>query len=89
MAATTSAQPIPERLRIGPMIQAVDAHAAGEPGRVIVGGVDAIPGTTMFDAMTWLQANQDDLRLASPAATRPRTATWSCRPPTRRPTPVT
>jgi len=63
MAATTSAQPIPERLRIGPMIQAVDAHAAGEPGRVIVGGVDAIPGTTMFDAMTWLQANQDDLRL--------------------------
>ena len=63
MAATTSAQPIPERLRIGPMILAVDAHAAGEPGRVIVGGVDAIPGTTMFDAMTWLQANQDDLRL--------------------------
>ena len=63
MAATTSAQPIPDRLRIGPMIQAVDAHAAGEPGRVIVGGVDAIPGTTMFDAMTWLQANQDDLRL--------------------------
>jgi len=54
---------IPERLRIGPVIEAVDAHAAGEPGRVIVGGVEGVPGTTMFEAMTWLQANRDDLRL--------------------------
>ena len=30
---------IPGRLRVGPVIEAVDAHAAGEPGRVIVGGV--------------------------------------------------
>jgi proline racemase len=54
---------IPGRLRIGPVIEAVDAHAAGEHGRVIVGGVDGVPGATMFDAMTWLQANRDDLRL--------------------------
>ncbi len=54
---------IPDRLRIGPVIRAVDAHAAGEPGRVIVGGVEDVPGQTMFDKMTWLQANQDDLRL--------------------------
>ena len=26
------------------MIQAVDAHACGEPGRVIVGGVLDVPG---------------------------------------------
>jgi proline racemase len=45
------------------MIQAVDAHAAGEPGRVIVGGVLDVPGATMFDKMTWLRANGDDLRL--------------------------
>ena len=55
--------PIPERLRLGPVIRAVDAHAAGEPGRVIVGGVEDVPGATMFDKMSWLQANRDDLRL--------------------------
>jgi proline racemase len=54
---------VPERLRVGPVIEAVDAHAAGEPGRVIVGGVDIAPGMTMFEAMTWLQANRDDIRL--------------------------
>jgi proline racemase len=54
---------IPDRLRVGPLIEAVDAHAAGEPGRVIVGGVKDVPGATMFDKMSWLQANQDDLRL--------------------------
>ena len=54
---------IPDRLRLGPVIEAVDAHAAGEPGRVIVGGVEGVPGATMFEAMTWLQANRDDVRL--------------------------
>jgi proline racemase len=54
---------IPGRLRVGPVIEAVDAHAAGEPGRVIVGGVEGIPGDTMFEAMTWLRANRDDIRL--------------------------
>ena len=50
-------------LRLGSRIRAVDLHAAGEPGRVIVDGVDDVPGTTMFDKMTWLQANRDDVRL--------------------------
>jgi proline racemase len=50
-------------LRLGPTIRAVDLHAAGEPGRVIVGGVEGVPGGSMFEAMTWLQANRDDLRL--------------------------
>jgi proline racemase len=50
-------------MRLGRMIQAVDLHAAGEPGRVIVGGVLDVPGATAFDKMTWLQANGDDLRL--------------------------
>lgn len=48
---------------MGPVIRAVDAHAAGEPGRVILDGVENVPGATMFDKMTWLRANQDDLRL--------------------------
>src|SRR5918993_126890 len=50
-------------MRLARMIQAVDAHAAGEPGRVIVGGVLDVPGDSMFDKMAWLQANRDDLRL--------------------------
>jgi len=54
---------IPERLRLGSRIEAVDAHACGEPGRVIVGGVEDVPGRTMFDKMMWLRANRDDLRL--------------------------
>jgi proline racemase len=54
---------IPGRLRIGPVIEAVDAHAAGEPGRVILGGVEGVPGASMFEAMNWLQANRDDVRL--------------------------
>jgi len=50
-------------IRLGPRIRAVDLHACGEPGRVIVAGIEGVPGGSMFDAMTWLQANRDDLRL--------------------------
>ena len=45
------------------MITAVDAHAAGEPGRVITGGVLDVPGRTMFDKMTHLRDHADGLRL--------------------------
>lgn len=45
------------------MVQAVDLHAAGEPGRVIIGGVADVPGRTMFEKMTWLQTKDDGLRL--------------------------
>lgn len=50
-------------IRLSSIIEAVDAHAAGEPGRVIVGGVDDLPGATMFDKMIRLQADRDDIRL--------------------------
>ncbi len=43
-------------------IVAVDAHAAGEPGRVIIGGVGDLPGATMFDKMRHLSTFHDDLR---------------------------
>jgi proline racemase len=61
--ADSGVNSVPDRLQIGPVISAVDAHAAGEPGRVIVGGVDDVPGATMFDKMQWLQTHRDDLRL--------------------------
>src|SRR4051794_29516727 len=58
---TTASQEPP--LRLGRSIRAVDLHAAGEPGRVILGGVDDVPGATMLDKMTWLATYRDDLRL--------------------------
>ena len=32
-------------------VKAVDLHACGEPGRVIVEGVPDVPGTSMFEKM--------------------------------------
>jgi proline racemase len=49
-------------MRLARMIQAVDAHACGEPGRVITGGVLDVPGATMFDKMQYLQNHADGLR---------------------------
>lgn len=49
-------------MRISNMIQAVDAHAGGEHGRVIVGGVLDVPGKTMFEKMQYLQTHADGLR---------------------------
>lgn len=49
-------------MHISSVIHAVDAHACGEPGRVIVGGVLDVPGSTMFEKMQWLQANADHIR---------------------------
>lgn len=45
------------------MITAVDAHACGEPGRVITGGVLDVPGKTMFEKKCWIEKNADGLRL--------------------------
>jgi proline racemase len=49
-------------MRFSSMISAVDAHACGEPGRVIVGGVLDVPGDTMFDKMVHLREQRDDIR---------------------------
>jgi proline racemase len=58
-----SLEPSTVPLRLGRSIRAIDLHAAGEPGRVIVGGVEEVPGSTMFDKMSWLREHRDDLRL--------------------------
>ena len=49
-------------MRLSRMISAVDAHACGEPGRVIVGGVVDVPGGTMFEKKSYLEQHADDLR---------------------------
>lgn len=50
-------------MRISRMIQAIDLHACGEPGRVIVGGVLDVPGSTMYEKMVYLRTHADSLRL--------------------------
>ena len=44
------------------LIHAVDAHACGEPGRVIVGGVPHVPGATMYEKARWLEQHADHIR---------------------------
>src|SRR6195256_560599 len=50
-------------MRFNSMITTVDAHACGEPGRVITGGVLDVPGRSMFEKMKYLATEADDLRL--------------------------
>ena len=49
-------------MKISDRITAVDAHACGEPGRVIVGGVLDVPGKTMFEKKVYLETRADGLR---------------------------
>ena len=49
-------------MRFASLISAVDTHIAGEPGRVIVGGVLDVPGRTMFEKMQHLARHGDALR---------------------------
>src|SRR5215212_9978395 len=49
-------------MRFSRMITAVDAHAGGEPGRVITGGVGPIPGDTVFEQRRHLAEHRDDIR---------------------------
>lgn len=49
-------------MRVSRLINAVDLHACGEPGRVITGGVMDVPGKTMYDKMQYLATKADGLR---------------------------
>ena len=49
-------------MRFSRIITAVDAHAAGEPGRVITGGVLDVPGKTMLEKRNYLEQHQDYIR---------------------------
>jgi proline racemase len=45
-------------------IRTIDAHAAGEPLRLIVDGFPAPQGRTMLEKREWVRTRQDDLRRA-------------------------
>src|SRR3979490_2003128 len=61
-STTTWADIDSSAMRLSGMVTAVDAHAGGEPGRVIVGGVLDVPGKTMFEKRLYLERHKDDLR---------------------------
>ncbi|MBF0528862.1 MAG: proline racemase family protein [Deltaproteobacteria bacterium] len=44
------------------LISTIDAHTAGEPTRVVTGGLPPLPGKTMAARKQWLQSNMDMLR---------------------------
>jgi proline racemase len=46
------------------LIQAVDSHTAGEPTRIVTGGLPFVPGATMADKRAELQRSHDWLRKA-------------------------
>jgi proline racemase len=45
-------------------IKTIDAHAAGEPLRVIVGGIPPLPGTTILEKRRFAQERLDQIRKA-------------------------
>src|SRR3984893_13027085 len=49
-------------MRLSGMLTAVESHAGGEPGRVIVGGVLDVPGATMFEKRLYLEQHADHIR---------------------------
>lgn len=49
-------------MRLSRVLTAVDAHAAGEPGRVVTGGVLDVPGRSMLEKRDWLQRHGDGVR---------------------------
>jgi proline racemase len=49
-------------MRAARMLMAVDLHAAGEPGRVVLGGVPDVPGATVFEKRLHFEKHLDGLR---------------------------
>src|SRR3954452_21624546 len=49
-------------MRVAKVIHCVDAHAEGEPSRIVVGGVLDVPGGSMLEKMRWLEREGDALR---------------------------
>ena len=45
-----------------PTLEVVDCHAAGEPARIVVGGVPPVPGSTMMEKRDHMMEHMDGLR---------------------------
>lgn len=49
-------------MHLSRMFTAVEVHAEGEPGRVITSGLPHLAGNSVFEKMTWLRDNHDNIR---------------------------
>lgn len=49
-------------MQINRVISTVDTHTAGEPTRIVTGGIPNIPGKTMMEKKIWMQNNLDHVR---------------------------
>ncbi|MEM7256907.1 MAG: proline racemase family protein, partial [Pseudomonadota bacterium] len=49
-------------MRASKMITAVEAHAEGEGGRVITGGMPPLKGNSVFEQMRYMHKHHDDIR---------------------------
>lgn len=49
-------------MKVVRLVQVVDTHTAGEPTRVVVGGLSEPPGRTMEQRRQWLASHSDELR---------------------------
>lgn len=49
-------------MQMNKMITTVDTHTAGEPTRIITGGIPHIPGKTMMEKKLWMQSHLDHVR---------------------------
>ena len=58
----------------GRLLNVVDAHAEGESGKVVVGGIGPVAGETMLDKMQYFSENLDHLRKL--LLCEPRGAVW-------------
>src|SRR5262249_15492219 len=46
------------------VLTTIDAHAAGEPLRIITGGLPELPGKTILERRRWMRDNLDHVRRA-------------------------
>lgn len=49
-------------MRLSRTISTIDAHAGGEPLRIITSGIPSLPGRTVLDRRHYFQQHHDDLR---------------------------
>ncbi len=49
-------------MHLNRLISTIDTHTAGEPTRVVTGGISHIPGKTMLEKKIWMANNEDNLR---------------------------
>lgn len=63
------------------IITTLDTHTAGEPLRIVTGGMPELPGATILERRRYMQEHYDHIRKA--LMWEPRGPTASSRPPER------